>query len=160
STILVSVVALAGVAIAAPAETELEARQYISQCNTGSIQCCDSTYSSSSYFVTNLFGLIGLPAPPSSGSSQVGIACSPTTIGGSGSGSSCTQQPVCCAGNSFVSPSCCSLLLARRLRQTRMPVQNWCRQRRLLSHHHQLIFRIRRKCAIVNVRIGSRMFPW
>ncbi|KAI9567773.1 fungal hydrophobin-domain-containing protein [Boletus coccyginus] len=99
-TILFSVLALAGIAIAAPAETELEARQ-ISQCNTGYLSCCDSTYSSSSYFVSNLFGLLGLPAPPSSGSSQVGISCSPTTIGGSGSGSSCTQQPVCCAGNSF-----------------------------------------------------------
>ena len=43
-TILFSVVALAGVAYAAPAETELEARQ-ISQCNTGTLSCCDTTYS-------------------------------------------------------------------------------------------------------------------
>ena len=41
-TILFSVVALAGVANATP--TELEVRQ-VSQCNTGSISCCDSTYS-------------------------------------------------------------------------------------------------------------------
>ncbi|KAI9573288.1 hydrophobin 2 [Boletus coccyginus] len=101
STILFSVVALAGVAIAAPAElTELEARQ-ISQCNTGTISCCDSYYSSSSYFVTELYGMLGLPPPTGGGSSQVGISCSPTTIGGTGTGSSCTQQPVCCAGNNF-----------------------------------------------------------
>ena len=42
STIFFSVVALAGVATAVP--TSLEARQ-ISQCNTGSMQCCTSTYS-------------------------------------------------------------------------------------------------------------------
>ncbi|KAI9571828.1 hydrophobin [Boletus coccyginus] len=97
-TILFSVVALVGVATAAPAE--LEVRQ-ISQCNTGSISCCDTTYSSSSTFVYELFGLLGLPPPSSSGGSQVGVSCSPTTIGGTGTGSSCTQQPVCCAGNSF-----------------------------------------------------------
>ncbi|KAI9567785.1 fungal hydrophobin-domain-containing protein [Boletus coccyginus] len=98
-TVLFSVVALAVVANAAPTELELEVRQ-VSQCNTGSISCCDSTYSSSSTFVTGLFGMLGLP-PVSVGGSQVGISCSPTTIGGVGSGSSCTQQPVCCTGNTF-----------------------------------------------------------
>ncbi|KAI9460674.1 hydrophobin 2 [Boletus coccyginus] len=97
STILFSVVALASVTNAAPAEPE--ARQ-ISQCNTGSIHCCDTIYPSSSTFVTGLFGLLGLP-PVSGGSSQVGISCSPTTVAGSGTGSSCTQQPVCCTGNNF-----------------------------------------------------------
>ena len=42
STIFFSVVALAGVATAVPAA--LEARQ-ISQCDTGSVQCCSSYYS-------------------------------------------------------------------------------------------------------------------
>ena len=42
STIFFSVVALAGVATAVPAD--LEARQ-ISQCDTGGVQCCTSYYS-------------------------------------------------------------------------------------------------------------------
>ncbi|KAI9567747.1 fungal hydrophobin-domain-containing protein [Boletus coccyginus] len=99
-TVLFSAAALAGVANAAPAELEIEARQ-VSQCNTGSISCCDTTYSSSSTFVYDLFGLLGLPPPSTSGGSQVGVSCSPTTVGGTGTGSSCTQQPVCCTGNSF-----------------------------------------------------------
>ncbi|KAI9460682.1 fungal hydrophobin-domain-containing protein [Boletus coccyginus] len=100
--ILFSVVAFVGVANAAPTELELEVRQ-VSQCNTGEVHCCDSTYSSASTFVTGLFGLLGLPPPTINvdGTQVVGISCSPTTEGGTGSGSSCTQQPVCCTGNTF-----------------------------------------------------------
>ena len=33
----------------------------------------------------------------------IGIQCTPITVIGVGSGANCVQQPVCCAGNTFVS---------------------------------------------------------
>jgi len=92
-----SAVALAGLVTAVP--TDLEARQ-VTQCNTGSMQCCTTTMESSTTFVNELYGFLGLPIP-TTGGSQVGLSCSPVTVGGTGSGSACTQQPVCCAGNVF-----------------------------------------------------------
>ncbi|KAF8558625.1 fungal hydrophobin [Imleria badia] len=96
TTVLFSVVALAGVATALP--NALEVRQ-VSECNTGSIQCCSSTIDSSTTFIDELFGYLGLPPP--AGGTQVGFTCSPITVGGSGSGSTCVSQPVCCNGNVF-----------------------------------------------------------
>ncbi|KAF8555206.1 hydrophobin [Imleria badia] len=96
STILFSVVALAGFVTAAPATLEL---RQINMCDTGSVQCCDSTIESSSELINELFGYLGLPIP--AGGTQVGFTCSPVTVGGSGSGSTCVQQPVCCTGNVF-----------------------------------------------------------
>ncbi|KAF8548511.1 hydrophobin [Imleria badia] len=94
STVILSVVALAGVATA----LNLDVRQ-VNECDTGSIQCCSSTIDSSTTFIDELFGYLGLPPP--AGGTQVGFTCSPITVGGSGSGSTCVQQPVCCNGNIF-----------------------------------------------------------
>ncbi|KDR81005.1 hypothetical protein GALMADRAFT_136068 [Galerina marginata CBS 339.88] len=68
------------------------------QCNTGSIQCCNSVQSSSSSVVTLLAGLLGVVLGSVTG--QVGVNCSPITVIG-GAGNSCSAQPVCCTGNSF-----------------------------------------------------------
>ncbi|KAF8418142.1 hydrophobin [Boletus edulis BED1] len=105
STILFSVIALAGVATALP--SDLEARNGGSNtCNSGSVQCCQSVQSSYSYQVIELFGYLGIPLP--AGGTQVGLTCSPVTLGGTSTGSICTQQTVCCTGNSFygVSTAC------------------------------------------------------
>ncbi|KAG8216110.1 hydrophobin [Butyriboletus roseoflavus] len=62
-----------------------------SQCNTGSIQCCDSVGSSGSNTVVDeILSFLNINVP--SGTS-VGVSCSGTTA--------CTQQPVCCSNNSF-----------------------------------------------------------
>ncbi|KAF8555207.1 hydrophobin [Imleria badia] len=95
-TIIFSVVALAGFVTAAPPGVAI---RQVSECNTGSIQCCDSTIASDSYLIDELFGYLGLPVP--AGGTQVGFTCSPVTVGGTGSGSTCVQQPVCCNGNVF-----------------------------------------------------------
>ncbi|TFK65628.1 fungal hydrophobin [Pluteus cervinus] len=67
-------------------------------CNTGSIQCCNSVQSLQSTSVTQLAGLLGLDLGGLTG--LVGLTCSALSIGGLG-GNSCSAQPVCCTGNSF-----------------------------------------------------------
>ncbi|KIJ62340.1 hypothetical protein HYDPIDRAFT_114857, partial [Hydnomerulius pinastri MD-312] len=94
SAFLLPIVALAAVATATP--NDLEARGGSSQCNTGSISCCNSTYSSTDTSLTTLLGLLGVVLGPVSG--LVGLGCTPITVVGTGSGATCTQQPVCCTG--------------------------------------------------------------
>jgi len=69
-----------------------------SQCNVGSLQCCESVQASSSSLVSLLLGLLGVVVGDITG--QVGLTCSPITVIGAG-GTSCTAQPVCCTGNTF-----------------------------------------------------------
>ncbi|KAF8641759.1 hypothetical protein AX16_009836 [Volvariella volvacea WC 439] len=69
-----------------------------SQCNTGSLQCCNSVQAASSSAVGLLLGLLGIVI--SDLTALVGITCSPLTIIGGG-GNSCSAQPVCCQNNSF-----------------------------------------------------------
>ncbi|KAF8959641.1 hydrophobin-263 [Flammula alnicola] len=68
------------------------------QCDTGSIQCCESTQSATSSVVSTLLGLLGIPIGSVTG--LVGVTCSPITVVGA-SGTSCSQQPVCCTNDSF-----------------------------------------------------------
>ncbi|KAH7928350.1 fungal hydrophobin [Leucogyrophana mollusca] len=70
-----------------------------SQCNTGSIQCCNSTYDAKSTEASGLLGLLGLDLGSITG--LVGVGCSSTTIVGAGAGSDCNQEPVCCSDNSY-----------------------------------------------------------
>ncbi|CAA7260491.1 unnamed protein product [Cyclocybe aegerita] len=67
-------------------------------CNTGDIQCCNSTMQSSTTSLGLLSGLLGLVLPAISG--LVGLNCSPLSIIGLG-GNSCSAQPVCCSNNQF-----------------------------------------------------------
>ncbi|KAF9230910.1 hydrophobin [Melanogaster broomeanus] len=90
STLLVPIVALAAVATAAP--NTLEARQS-SECDTGSAECCNGTYSSDSATITSLVALLGIVLPDVSG--LVGLGCTAIV----GTAASCTQEPVCCTGN-------------------------------------------------------------
>ncbi|KAF8980551.1 hydrophobin-263 [Cyathus striatus] len=68
------------------------------QCNTGTVQCCNSVQQASNPLVGLLAGLLGIVLGPITG--QVGLTCSPLSVIGIG-GNSCTAQPVCCTGNSF-----------------------------------------------------------
>nr|AAL05426.1 hydrophobin [Tricholoma terreum] len=70
-----------------------------SQCNTGSIQCCQQTYSSTSSEASLIASIVGLDLSGVTGS--IGSQCSPISAIGLGSGSSCTQQPVCCSNNNY-----------------------------------------------------------
>ncbi|KAH0830201.1 hydrophobin, partial [Lanmaoa asiatica] len=88
---LLPVAALVAVAAAAP--SELEARQ-TSQCNTGSMQCCATTTTASDPVASTLLGLLGIVLGDVT--ATIGLNCSPLTVIGLGSGSTCTQQPVCC----------------------------------------------------------------
>ncbi|KAF8873234.1 fungal hydrophobin-domain-containing protein, partial [Infundibulicybe gibba] len=73
-----------------------------SQCNTGGLQCCNSSQESSNtdLGLTSLLGLLGVVVGALT--DQVGVTCSPISAIGLG-GNSCSAQPVCCSNNSFVS---------------------------------------------------------
>ncbi|KAF8550908.1 fungal hydrophobin [Imleria badia] len=94
---ILPIAALAAVVAAAP--NALDARNDSSECNTGSLQCCTSTQTSTPATLTELGGLLGLVLPTIDG--LIGLGCTPITVIGTGSGASCTQQPVCCTDNSF-----------------------------------------------------------
>ncbi|KAF8895198.1 fungal hydrophobin-domain-containing protein [Infundibulicybe gibba] len=74
-----------------------------SQCNTGDLQCCNSTQESSSTnaSLTSLLGLLGVVLSGLTG--QVGVTCSPLSVIGVGgnSGECAVSKPVCCSNNSF-----------------------------------------------------------
>ncbi|KAF5326971.1 hypothetical protein D9619_004101 [Psilocybe cf. subviscida] len=68
------------------------------QCNTGSLQCCNSVQAANSKSIAGLLSLLGIVVGSITG--QVGVTCSPITVIGA-SGTSCSAQPVCCTNNSF-----------------------------------------------------------
>ncbi|KAF5379143.1 hypothetical protein D9615_005969 [Tricholomella constricta] len=68
------------------------------QCSSGPVQCCNSVQEADSAPVNALTGLLGIVLGPLTG--QVGLGCSPLSIIGV-AGNSCTQQTVCCTGNTF-----------------------------------------------------------
>jgi hypothetical protein len=68
------------------------------QCNTGTLQCCNSVQAADSPTVSTLLGLLGIAVGDVT--ALVGVTCSPITVIGVGS-SSCSAQPVCCTNNSF-----------------------------------------------------------
>ncbi|KAF9522624.1 hydrophobin-315 [Crepidotus variabilis] len=69
-----------------------------SQCNTGPVQCCDSTGTAKDPSISKLLGLLNINV--SDVDALVGVTCTPITVIGAG-GSSCAAQPVCCSNNSF-----------------------------------------------------------
>ncbi|KAI6144925.1 hydrophobin 2 [Pisolithus tinctorius] len=96
---LAVVIAASFAVLAAATPVEVRGDSGDSQCNGGTINCCNSVQDASSSSVTSLLGLLGLSAGSITG--QVGLNCSPLTVIGVGSGASCTSQTVCCTGNSF-----------------------------------------------------------
>ncbi|CDO70110.1 hypothetical protein BN946_scf184806.g37 [Trametes cinnabarina] len=80
-------------------------------CNTGSIQCCNSVHDTKEDAVSALLGLLGLDVNSISG--KVGIQCS--GISGVGVGqSSCQASPVCCENNNvggLISIGCVPIIL-------------------------------------------------
>ncbi|KDQ60460.1 hypothetical protein JAAARDRAFT_125640 [Jaapia argillacea MUCL 33604] len=95
-------VTLANVAILAAAipsaQPDLEVRQ-TSQCNVGTVNCCNSAEDATSTEVTELASTIGLDLTGIAG--LVGFGCSAITGLGIGDGSTCTTNPVCCEKNAF-----------------------------------------------------------
>ncbi|KAH9857643.1 fungal hydrophobin-domain-containing protein [Lenzites betulinus] len=67
-----------------------------SNCNTGSIQCCNSLESTDSAAGSALLGVLGIVAQDVTG--DIGLECSPIPVVGAGS-SSCSASPVCCENN-------------------------------------------------------------
>ncbi|KAF9556256.1 fungal hydrophobin [Agrocybe pediades] len=94
-----SISAFVTLATASSASNPLESIP-ASQCNSGSLLCCNSTQlaSSPSSTLLGLFGVLGIN--PASVSGLVGVTCTPLTVVGVG-GNSCAAQPVCCTNNSF-----------------------------------------------------------
>ncbi|KAF9484820.1 hydrophobin-315 [Pholiota conissans] len=68
------------------------------QCNTGSLQCCASTGKATDPAISTLLGSLGIVVQDVT--ALVGVTCSPITVIGA-SGTSCSEQSVCCTNNSF-----------------------------------------------------------
>ncbi|THH00204.1 hypothetical protein EW026_g2265 [Hermanssonia centrifuga] len=68
-------------------------------CDTGPIQCCQSTETAGSASGTAILKSIGVVL--SDPSVLLGLTCSPISVVGVGSGASCDASPVCCENNSF-----------------------------------------------------------
>ncbi|EDR03555.1 type 1 hydrophobin [Laccaria bicolor S238N-H82] len=68
-------------------------------CNTGSMQCCNQTFASDSKQANVLASLLNINLSQFTG--QVGTSCTPISALAISQGGSCTQQPVCCDGNTF-----------------------------------------------------------
>ncbi|KAF9564246.1 fungal hydrophobin [Agrocybe pediades] len=68
------------------------------QCDTGTLQCCNSVQAADSTAVSTILALLGVNVQ--NVNALVGLTCSPITVIGAGSGS-CTAQPACCTNNSF-----------------------------------------------------------
>ncbi|KDQ60467.1 hypothetical protein JAAARDRAFT_191844 [Jaapia argillacea MUCL 33604] len=96
---LIAVVGTAILAAAMPTpDAELTARQ-TSQCNVGTVNCCNSVQSYDSTGVTELAGLLGIDLSGITG--LVGLTCSSISAVSLLNGGACTASPVCCTGNSF-----------------------------------------------------------
>ncbi|KAG2118483.1 fungal hydrophobin-domain-containing protein [Suillus clintonianus] len=67
------------------------------QCNTGDIQCCQSSTTTSNY--NKAAKSLGLAAIAADVVGTIGLSCSPITAIGTGSGATCNQQPMCCSNN-------------------------------------------------------------
>ncbi|KAF9532201.1 fungal hydrophobin-domain-containing protein [Crepidotus variabilis] len=67
-------------------------------CNTGPIQCCNSIYEANSAEANFVKSILNIAIPIGA---NVAAQCSPLSVIGVGSGSSCSSQPVCCTGNHF-----------------------------------------------------------
>ncbi|EAU88857.1 hypothetical protein CC1G_01230 [Coprinopsis cinerea okayama7 len=91
---------LLAVALALPAvvsATPVVARTE-NACNTGSLHCCESTFSSNHPSVSTLAGLFGFVGNLGN---SIGISCSALNIGSLGGAPNCNQQTVCCTGNQY-----------------------------------------------------------
>ncbi|TBU30085.1 fungal hydrophobin [Dichomitus squalens] len=82
------------------AATPLEGRnEPASSCATAPVQCCDTVEKASDPSISKELGLLGVVVQDVD--ALVGLTCSPITVIGVGSGSSCSANAVCCDDNSF-----------------------------------------------------------
>ncbi|KAF8625146.1 hypothetical protein AX17_006924 [Amanita inopinata Kibby_2008] len=68
-------------------------------CNSGTVQCCNEYHESNSEAGSAILGVLGLNVQDVKG--KVGFHCTPLSVIGTGSGSSCSSQPTCCTQNNF-----------------------------------------------------------
>ncbi|KIK81168.1 hypothetical protein PAXRUDRAFT_156753 [Paxillus rubicundulus Ve08.2h10] len=95
STLVHLLVSFVAIASAAPGSQTLVARDNQAQCNTGPIRCCNQLFTAGSETANSL----DLGDIPADATGLFGTGCTPITVIGTGSGSSCAQEPVCCTGN-------------------------------------------------------------
>jgi hypothetical protein len=70
----------------------------VNQCNTGSVQCCNSVQSAGGSSAAGLLALLGVVVQDVN--VPIGLTCNPISVLGIG-GNNCASQPVCCQNNSF-----------------------------------------------------------
>ncbi|KAI0738363.1 fungal hydrophobin-domain-containing protein [Daedaleopsis nitida] len=94
---LFTITALAILAVATP--TPGGGGEPPASCSTAPIQCCQSTGKASDPAISGVLGGLGIVVQDVN--ALVGVTCSPISVVGVGSGSSCSANTVCCADNSY-----------------------------------------------------------
>ncbi|KAJ3559587.1 hypothetical protein NM688_g261 [Phlebia brevispora] len=83
-----------------------------SQCDTGSVSCCNSVQPAGSDAANDaLSGLLNIPVGLGV---PIGLDCTPINVIGEGSGANCNASPVCCENNyngGLIGISCVPILL-------------------------------------------------
>ena len=84
--------------VAVSSAASIATRTEPGSCNTGPIQCCQSTEKADGPAASKLLGLLGVVLQDLN--VLVGIQCSPITVIGGGN-AGCDAEPVCCQNNTF-----------------------------------------------------------
>ncbi|ETW84884.1 hydrophobin-like protein [Heterobasidion irregulare TC 32-1] len=70
-----------------------------SQCDTGPVQCCQSSGTAGDPGIASVLSLIGVVVEDLD--VVVGVTCAPIDVVGLGSGATCDADPLCCEDNNF-----------------------------------------------------------
>ena len=84
--------------VAVSSAASIATRTEPGSCNTGPIQCCQSTEQASDPATSKLLALLGVVLQDLN--VLVGLQCSPITVIGGGD-ASCDAEPVCCQNNTY-----------------------------------------------------------
>ncbi|KAI1789334.1 fungal hydrophobin-domain-containing protein [Ganoderma leucocontextum] len=73
------------------------------ECNTGSLQCCDTVAPASSPDMSGILSALGVAVDVLNGLGDglVGTSCSPISALSLGGGVECNQSPMCCNNNTY-----------------------------------------------------------
>ncbi|RPD56779.1 fungal hydrophobin [Lentinus tigrinus ALCF2SS1-7] len=98
ATLATLALATIGSVTAVPSYVSKASSDSTSQCDTGSISCCNSLEPANSGKGKTIIDSLGIDVPTQS---YLGLQCSPLDTSSVGGNPSCSANPVCCSGNTY-----------------------------------------------------------